>query len=56
MLNKCTDIDRQIPTLMGVLKAIVENVISVHQDKGNWPLAEPTVLKRKFSDIFSATW
>lgn len=52
---KCADIDREIPALMGVSKAILENVIFVHQDEANWPLAEPAVLKRKFDDIFSAT-
>lgn len=40
---------------MGVSKAILENVIFVHQDDANWPLAEGAVLKKKFDDIFSAT-
>lgn len=52
---KCADIDREIPALMGVSKAILENVIFVHQDEANWPLAEPAILKKKFDDIFSAT-
>ncbi|WMV31396.1 hypothetical protein MTR67_024781 [Solanum verrucosum] len=47
--------DREIPALMGVSKAILENVIFVHQDEANWPLQEPGTLKKKFDDIFSAT-
>jgi len=41
--------------LMGVSKAILENVIFVHQDEANWPLQDPSTLKKKFDDIFSAT-
>ena len=40
---------------MGVSKAILENVIFVHQDEANWPLQDPSTLKKKFDDIFSAT-
>lgn len=34
---------------------MLENVIFVHQEESNWPLAEGKVLKDKFDDIFSAT-
>eukprot|EP00897_Mesotaenium_endlicherianum_P009253 jgi/Mesen1/8356/ME000463S07798 len=37
---RCADMDREVPALMGVSKAILENVIFVHQDDANWPLAE----------------
>lgn len=47
--------DREIPALMGVSKAILENVIFVHQDDAYWPLQDPSTLKKKFDDIFSAT-
>lgn len=47
--------DKEVPTLMGVSKAILENVIFVHQDDANWPLADAATLKKKFDDIFSAT-
>lgn len=47
--------DREIPALMGVSKAVLENVIFVHQDEANWPLQDPSTLKKKFDDIFSAT-
>ncbi|XP_031379427.1 DNA repair protein RAD50 isoform X3 [Punica granatum] len=52
---RCADMDREIPALMGVSKAILENVIFVHQDEANWPLQDPSTLKKKFDDIFSAT-
>lgn len=47
--------DKEVPALMGVSKAILENVIFVHQDEANWPLQDPSTLKKKFDDIFSAT-
>lgn len=37
------------------LQAVLENVIFVHQEDSNWPLAEGPVLKKKFDDIFAAT-
>lgn len=52
---RCADMDREIPALMGVSKAVLENVIFVHQDEANWPLQDPSTLKKKFDDIFSAT-
>ncbi|XP_043719530.1 DNA repair protein RAD50 isoform X1 [Telopea speciosissima] len=52
---RCADMDREIPALMGISKAILENVIFVHQDEANWPLQDPSTLKKKFDDIFSAT-
>ncbi|KAA8548368.1 hypothetical protein F0562_000052 [Nyssa sinensis] len=52
---RCADMDREIPALMGVSKSVLENVIFVHQDESNWPLQDPSTLKKKFDDIFSAT-
>ena len=49
------DMDMEVAKMMGVSKAVLENVILVHQDDSNWPLAEPAVLKKKFDDIFEAT-
>lgn len=37
------------------MQAVLENVIFVHQEDSNWPLAEGQTLKKKFDDIFSAT-
>jgi DNA repair protein RAD50 len=47
--------DAEIPTLLGVSKAVLENVIFCHQEDSYWPLAEPAALKKKFDDIFEAT-
>jgi DNA repair protein RAD50 len=44
--------DREIPALMGVSKAVLENVIFVHPDESNWPLQDLSTLKKKFDDIF----
>lgn len=52
---RCADMDREVPALVGVSKAVLENVVFVHQDEANWPLADAATLKKKFDDIFSAT-
>ena len=44
-----------MPDMMGVSKAILENVVFVHQEDSNWPLGEAATLKKKFDEIFSAT-
>ena len=53
--NKCSEMDKLIPTLLGVSRAILENVIFCHQEDSNWPLQEGSVLKRKFDDIFESS-
>nr|WJN25013.1 DNA repair protein [Pseudozyma thailandica] len=53
--TKCSELDEEIPRLLGVSKSILENVIFCHQEDSNWPLAEPASLKKKFDDIFEAT-
>ena len=47
--------DQEIPHLLGVSKAVLENVIFCHQEDSYWPLSEPATLKKKFDDIFEAT-
>lgn len=47
--------DEEVPLLLGVSRAILENVIFCHQEESNWPLSEPGVLKKKFDEIFEAT-
>eukprot|EP01062_Namystynia_karyoxenos_P030851 TRINITY_DN22952_c0_g1_i1.p1 TRINITY_DN22952_c0_g1~~TRINITY_DN22952_c0_g1_i1.p1 ORF type:complete len:1327 (+),score=589.50 TRINITY_DN22952_c0_g1_i1:84-4064(+) len=51
---KCADMDVLVPTLIGISKPILDNVIFLHQDDVNWPLAEPSTLKKKFDAIFSS--
>jgi DNA repair protein RAD50 len=46
---------RVLLSQMGVSKAILENVVFVHQEDSNWPLGEAATLKKKFDEIFSAT-
>ncbi|KAJ7044129.1 hypothetical protein C8F04DRAFT_1228961 [Mycena alexandri] len=53
--TKCAEMDAEIPQLLGVSKAVLENVIFCHQEDSYWPLAEPAALKKKFDDIFEAT-
>ncbi|WVQ73482.1 hypothetical protein IAR50_003054 [Cryptococcus sp. DSM 104548] len=53
--TRCSEMDEEVPYLMGVSKSILENVIFCHQEESNWPLSEPAALKKKFDDIFEAT-
>jgi DNA repair protein RAD50 len=53
--HRCADMDTQVPELMGVSKAVLENVIFCHQEDSSWPLAESTAVKKRFDDIFGAT-
>lgn len=53
--TKCSELDDEIPRLLGVSRSILENVIFCHQEDSNWPLSEPASLKKKFDDIFEAT-
>ena len=53
--HKCSELDKQIPQLMGVSKAILDYVLFVHQEDSSWPLQEAAVLKKRFDDIFDST-
>ena len=44
--QRCLDIDKAVPQHMGISKAILENVIFVHQEDANWPLKESKILVR----------
>jgi DNA repair protein RAD50 len=52
--SRCADMDAELPLHLGVPKAILDNVIFCHQEESNWPLSEPSILKKKFDDIFSS--
>ena len=39
--TKCSEIDFEIPTNLGVSKPILEYVIFCHQEDSFWPLSEP---------------
>jgi DNA repair protein RAD50 len=53
--HKCTELDKQIPQLLGVSKPILEHVVFCHQEDASWPLMEGAVLKKRFDDIFDST-
>lgn len=53
--HKCVDMDTQVPDLMGVSRAVLENVIFCHQEDSSWPLQEASAVKKRFDDIFGAT-
>jgi DNA repair protein RAD50 len=52
---RCADINTMVPSLMGVSKAVLDNVVFVHQEESNWPLADGATIKKKFDEIFAAT-
>ncbi len=47
--------DRQIPLLMGVSNAIIENVVFCHQDESLWPFSDQSNLKKIFDEVFDTT-
>ena len=52
--TKCAELDQEVPQQLGVSRAILDNVIFCHQEENNWPLGEPSSLKKKFDDIFES--
>ena len=52
--HKCGELDKTVPMLIGVSKAVLESVIFCHQEESSWPLQEGAVLKKKFDDIFES--
>lgn len=49
------EIDRQIPELFGVSKAILENVVFCHQEDSLWPFRDNATLKTIFDELFETT-
>ena len=55
-INKnCAEMDRQVPLLLGVSNAILENVIFCHQEDTLWPFSDQANLKKIFDEIFDTT-
>ncbi|KKY27989.1 putative dna repair protein rad50 [Phaeomoniella chlamydospora] len=52
--SRVAELDQVIPQYLGVSTAILDNVIFCHQDESLWPMSEPSVLKKKFDEIFEA--
>lgn len=55
MSHKCSELDRQIPILLGVSKPILEHVVFCHQEESSWPLMDSAELKKRFDAIFDST-
>ncbi|XP_068187944.1 DNA repair protein RAD50 [Antennarius striatus] len=53
--SKCSDLDREMISSLGVSKPVLNHVIFCHQEDSNWPLSEGKALKEKFDSIFAAT-
>lgn len=52
--SRVAQINDLVPDLLGVSKAVLENVIFCHQENSLWPMSPPNDLKKKFDDIFEA--
>lgn len=52
--SRLAELDQIMPQYLGVSKAILDSVIFCHQDESLWPMSEPSVLKKKFDEIFEA--
>ncbi|EAR83969.1 DNA repair protein RAD50, putative (macronuclear) [Tetrahymena thermophila SB210] len=50
--HKCLEIEKQVPQLLGVSKAVFENVIFCHQDESLWPFGDSATLKSIFDELF----
>lgn len=49
------EIDKQMPELFGVSKAILENVVFCHQEDSLWPFKDNATLKTIFDELFETT-
>lgn len=52
--SRVAELDQLMPQYLGVSKAVLDSVIFCHQDESLWPMSEPSVLKKKFDEIFEA--
>lgn len=50
--HNCSEMDKQIPELLGVSKAVLENVIFCHQEESLWPFGESKSLQTIFDELF----
>jgi DNA repair protein RAD50 len=52
--SRVAELDQIMPQYLGVSRAILDSVIFCHQDESLWPMSEPSVLKKRFDEIFEA--
>lgn len=53
--HSSAEIDRQVPELLGVSRAVLENVIFCHQEDSMWPFRDNATLKEIFDELFETT-
>lgn len=53
--SRCADLNVHIPLALGVSPAILNYVVFCHQEESLWPLSEPSIVKKRFDEIFEAT-
>lgn len=53
--KRCADTNIEMAHVMGVPKAIINNVLFCHQEDSSWPLDEAKKLKERFDEIFGTT-
>lgn len=47
-----TDVNTRVPMVLGVNKAVIENVMFCHQEHSTWPFSDNATLKKIFDDLF----
>ncbi|OJD34430.1 dna repair protein rad50 [Diplodia corticola] len=52
--SRVAELNQIVPQYLGVSSAILEYVIFCHQEDSMWPMSEPSVLKKRFDEIFEA--
>ncbi|ONH66882.1 DNA repair protein RAD50 [Cyberlindnera fabianii] len=52
--TKCAELDDLVPKNLGTPRPILEYVVFCHQEDSLWPLSEPSILKKRFDEIFEA--
>lgn len=52
--QKCTELDKHIPELIGVSSSAMDSVIFCHQEDSNWPLQDSAALKKRFDELFES--
>ena len=53
--HKCSELDKQIPMLLGISSAILEHVVFCHQEDSSWPLQDAATVKKNFDAIFDSS-
>ena len=53
--HTCAEMEKQVPELLGVSRAVLENVIFCHQEESLWPFGDTATLKEIFDELFDTT-